>query len=265
MARTPDSVHIVVPEQMTNDAVRYISFMGFFRMLGVQGFETQPNVGVPSRYLPITTITRGELGSHASGLELAKAIEDRAKHLATVLSGRNETKVNVPIAYCLQEVIRNVFEHAEVDECSLLAQRWDKADSTEIAIVDKGIGVRKSLQRKYTFGSNVEYLTEALKPGVSSKDIDTESVNAGFGLYVLSRLAIRTGEFLLCSGDCGIQNRDGRIARVNYAFDGTAIKLRVTRPRGVNLPQLMQEIIDAGNTSLKKDVATTSLSRYIPQ
>ena len=43
------------------------------------------------------------------------------------------------VSYCLREVIRNVFEHAQTDTCTVMAQRYSDG-AAEIAIIDNGMG-----------------------------------------------------------------------------------------------------------------------------
>ncbi len=99
---------------------------------------------------------------------LGSVIHEECERLAKMLTRSAQMKVNAPLAYCLREVIRNVFEHAETDRCAFCAQRWPDG-TVELAVIDQGRGIRHSLEKKMQLESDEEALSAAMRPGVSSK------------------------------------------------------------------------------------------------
>ncbi len=117
------------------------------------------------------------------------------------------------LQYLLREAIRNIPEHAETDDVWLCGQYWHNRDLAEIAILDEGIGIFKSISHNQVhrayISSNEEALRWALKPGVSVAFIpsrgqrdDDPWANSGYGLYMISEICKLTeGWFTLASGD----------------------------------------------------------------
>ena len=50
------------------------------------------------------------------------------------------------MTYLIREILRNIPEHAEESSAWICGQYWND-QTAEIAIVDEGIGIKKSLQR----------------------------------------------------------------------------------------------------------------------
>ena len=95
------------------------------------------------------------------------------------------------LSYCFREVIRNVFEHANCGECSVMAQSWSN-NIAEVAIIDRGVGIKKSLSSTYNIVTHVDALKLAVKPGISSGSVLSTGGkwgNEGYGLYILSLLS----------------------------------------------------------------------------
>ena len=117
----------------------------------------------------------------------------------------------------------------------------------EIGIIDRGRGIRKSLEEKYSFTSEYDALQHAIKPGVTrtSGTDPGRWGNTGYGLYVLSELCRQTGEFLLASGVSALCIRDGKQNQRAESFIGTAVKLRMTKPQR-DVAEMISEIITKG-------------------
>jgi hypothetical protein len=100
-------------------------------------------------WLPVTTLTRAELDHRIAetGKLLGSVIHQEYDRLARLVTQSNQLKVTAPLAYCLREVSRNVFEHAETDCCVLCAQKCAD-EEVELAVIDQGRGIRRSLERK---------------------------------------------------------------------------------------------------------------------
>ena len=246
----PDRVHQVVGVDLGRPAHSYLAHIGFFQHIG-HPVGNAPGQAVGGRaYLPITELTRVQLAARLREADqpLGCAIQKEAEHLAQVVTQSRELKVYRPVAYCIREVIRNVFEHASVDRCVFSGQSYK--NEVELALVDRGRGIMASLRERFPVSSDEEALSMAVLPGVSrmapSND-DNEWANSGFGLYVLSELARRAGSFSLCSGEVELKvgkDRENEFRR--RTFHGTAVRVRIAKPKGVNFEQLIHEIIARG-------------------
>lgn len=214
--KNPNNKYTV--KYIENSNVRtYAGHMGFFKFisenlnLGKSPGEAAGN----NNYMPISRINFQEeyqkFTSVGSYLEMGEVIENKSKELSSIISHSNK-ELEIVLMYCLREMIRNISEHSETNDAWVCGQYWPKKDKAEIAIVDEGIGLKRSLCNN-RFHS--QYIIEdqdavqfAVKPGISrafsptsenkSKDIWS---NSGFGLYMTSTLCKELGgRFYLSSG-----------------------------------------------------------------
>ena len=234
----------------SNQVHSYLEHIGFFKyQLLDRGNEPGKAIG-NIRYIPITPITRRRLVRNVASNNIGSAVQDESERLSQVLLQISSPTVLHPVTYCFREIIRNVFEHAATHTCLICAQKWDNQE-IEIAILDRGRGIKESLEEKYSFNNDYEALAYALKPGVSRVDEtqipeNDEWANSGFGLYVLSRLSRENGEFLISSGQYALRQKGNLVERKNYHFDGTAVKMKIKKPKGVDISQYIRKIVKEG-------------------
>ena len=240
------SVHYILGQQ------------GFFRYLGHEFGRAPGEADGGDGYLPVTEITRGALEARMAetGKALGPTIHAEATRLAHLVTQSHAGKVVRPVAYCFREVIRNVFEHAQTDCCVVFAQRYKKGGNVEIAIVDKGRGIRASLAERHAFDTDEGALRAALEPGRSRAILpDADALpdgpeaawaNSGFGLFVLSELGRRTGAFSLVSGSSRLELKPENEEVKGTAFAGTALCLKISKPKGVNFEHYIENIIAEG-------------------
>jgi hypothetical protein len=233
-------------------AHEYFGNIGFFQWIGIRVGESPGVVAGGATWLPVTTITRAELDRRIgeTGKPLGSVVHQECDRFAKLLTQSNQTKVNVPIAYCLREVIRNVFEHADTDRCVVCAQRTSDGN-IELAVIDQGRGIRRSLAERLTLASDEEALRAAIQAGVSrspSDDPDNPWGNSGFGLFVLSELGRELGVFRVVSGQAGLHLTDGESRTEGASFDGTAIQLRLRRRPGTSLVDFIESVITRGES-----------------
>ncbi len=233
-------------------AHEYLAHIGFFQWLGVQVGKSPGAVAGGATWLPVTTLTRAELDKRVAetGKQLGDVIQQECEHLARVVTQSNQLKATAPVAYCLREVVRNVFEHAETDRCVLCAQKCEDG-AIELAVLDQGRGIRRSLEEQFQFTGDAEALRNALHPGVSrslSTDPGNPWGNSGFGLYVLSELGRELGVFRVVSGQAALRLTGSETHEESAALCGTAIQLRLRRPKGVNLANYIEAIIARGES-----------------
>lgn len=230
----------------------YLAHIGFFKHHGNARRGKAPGEARGGmNYVPFRNIARSTLQRVADrrGVKLNAIVEEEAQRLAQVVLNLSEPIRNNPVAYCFREVIRNVFEHANTGYCSVCAQKWYKGN-LEIAVVDKGRGILASLSERYEFNSNSDALRAAIRPGITRVcgKPDDEDIwnNSGYGLYALSELASRNGQFLLCSGASALLCLGTERHDIDYSFSGTAVKLSMSKPKGVNIRDILREIVKEG-------------------
>jgi hypothetical protein len=212
----------------------YLGHLGFFDFIGVQFGKAVGEATGNDRYIPITKLTYSELMLEVSPPYklLRHVIMEEAEKLAVVLSPRESDEAStITLAYALREIIRNVFEHSKAREAYLCGQRWS-GGRVEIAIIDQGIGIFDSLKNAFTINNPVDSLELATEPAVSRttgpKGDKNVHGNSGYGLYVLSRLGLEYGKFLLGSGDGCLRMDKNGTATDEFSHKGTLVGLRFT-------------------------------------
>lgn len=235
----------------------YLGYMGFFKSLGVDAGKRPGEAAKGATYVPITILTLHDLEQNRRSMmtptgdlpHLGDAIEKESMRLAALVTQDKRPRINRPIAYCFREIIRNVFEHAEIDTCAVYAQKWTNG-FIETAIVDRGIGIHASLLPRLKLASDAEALRAAITPGVSSKRGKDHGVwsNSGFGLYILSELGKQLGIFTLCSGITGLRAEGGHLSEEDHiaSFTGTAVGLKIRQLASSEFSKLIQKIADEG-------------------
>jgi hypothetical protein len=147
------------------------------------------------------------------------------------------------------------------------AQFWPTKNRVEIAILDEGIGIEKSLKsnKKLNIKSEKDALLLSLEPGITRSrltrfDRDDPYANSGFGLYMTSRICKDGGDFAVC----GKSKILALHKRGNYFFDtsfsGTAIRMRLTLSRMEKLGELIPNLIKKGEKIAKQNKKTSIIS-----
>lgn len=247
--------------QASSNVISYLSHVGFFQYVGLP-FGNLPNSGRGSdTYFPITQITRAELTQDRHGDQIQDAIDRRSDKLASLVF--DDEMQRLMLSYCFREIIRNVFEHAQVDYCTVMAQKW--GDTVEIAIIDMGRGIAESLSETYGELRPERAISLALQPGVSrvrNATSDDRWANSGFGLFVVSELGRRLGQFTIMSSGVAIC-LNGRQPQA-VALGGTAIKLKVNTENAEYFPNVLSGIVAEGEkihfakTGVRKSASKSS-------
>jgi anti-sigma regulatory factor (Ser/Thr protein kinase) len=229
----------------------YLMHLGFFDFIHIDQGKQVGEAKGSVRYLPISTIKRPSINIKKDGLEAwYDAIMSVSRSLAAVLAGSaDDTEELRTYTYCIREVIRNVFEHAQVDECFICGQRW--ADGrVEIAIVDEGIGLAGTLTPESDFPDDEAALLLAVRPGVSRTGLVSANGpntydNSGFGLFVLTELAASFGWFVLGSGSSQMTGLKQKRDVDQTSFQGTYFGMHFTSsPRSFD--GVLDDIIQVG-------------------
>lgn len=213
----------------------YAAHMGFFEAFNLH-FGNRPGEAQGSdAYLPITSKSIEELNKKAwrMNLHVGEVLEGDTEKLAQLLSQEKKSHLVETLAYTLREIMRNAVEHSESAEFEYCGQYWPTQDKVEVAILDCGIGVQKSLSANpdLKISSEDHALRLALLPGVSGKtnrgsDEYDHWANSGYGLYLTSKLCAVGGSFFICSGKRGLlRTGDGKEKYYDCSFQGTALRM----------------------------------------
>lgn len=258
----------------------YLGTMGFYKFcfpccrIGKAPGEASGS----ESYIPITCIKIEELRNEcmARGLfwEDGDLIEDKANQLASILS-RNSSELLKLLTYLIREMLRNIPEHAETGEMWICAQYWKGSGIAEIAILDEGIGVFKSITKnpshKQYIDTNQKALQWAVQAGISQalapsskQKINRPWANSGYGLYVSSRLCSKLkGSFIVASGRDFYELRESG-PRLGKTFcPGTAIRMRLPIENIQKFDEMVRAInIDGENVA--KDIRGAFKSSSLP-
>ena len=235
IAKYPNAKHTMINTDATQGG-QFASSFGFYQSIGQDIGDAKEEYDHGNRYVPIKKISAKDIhAKYSDTLELNMKIERHSGELADMLVGDQPQNVRDAIRYCFREIIRNTFEHAKTSDLWVCGQYWPSRDEAEIAILDEGIGILRSLQsnRRINVKSCKEANVLAVQPGLSrtigeKQDPFDRWQNSGYGLYVASTLcALNNGYFCLSSGD----NAQLISASGQYSYDcaqkGTAICVNV--------------------------------------
>jgi hypothetical protein len=223
---------------LNQDDHSYAAHMGFFRAAGFSIGNEPGEARGNARYLPIRVLTRDELHIDEADryAELGDLIQRHADDIAELMSRDSERKTELfdILSYSLREMIRNVFEHSHSDRAFYCGQYWPTKGKVEVCLLDRGIGIRQSLQQNpnFRFRTDKEAVEMCLWPGVSGKThltpTSTNWANSGYGLYMTSRLARHGGNFTIASGDaCVMLSKSMQKENFSTHLQGTAVRMNL--------------------------------------
>lgn len=183
----------IISEQMEAKSKHYLKRMKLFDLLKIKtdiSIEEHESAG---RFIPLTQIFNNE--------ELTKFITDVIPLLHL------QPEQAQPIKYVISELTRNVFEHSESKIGAILcAQYFKKTNRISIGIVDRGIGIKKTISESYfaITKTDSDAIRLALTPGITgtTKIIGGTEYNAGAGLFFIKSIAkINRDFFVIYSGN----------------------------------------------------------------
>lgn len=262
----------------------YAQNMRFYRFIGMDIGKNMSGIQGNNNYQAISELKLLDLikQSRREGIALGELITDTSQRLAKVLS-RGDMRMNATMTFCLREIIRNIPEHSCSYNGWYCAQYWPKRDLVELAIMDDGIGILKSITSNYKYAceahNNEEAIVKVLLPGVSRTfdesgneeiffDTGNRWKNSGYGLFVVSRICAKTGgSFVLASGDKAVsvyQDKDRKIQQnfYNTNISGTAISIRL-RPSSIcKINSIMDEIDREGQKLCGSGFKSASKASY---
>jgi hypothetical protein len=219
----------------------YAGHMGFFKSFGLD-FGKKPGEAPGSkRYIPLTIMRTQTIVDDAavSAREVGEEVDDFCARLCETLCTTDVGPVFDTLRYSMRELIRNVIEHSEAKQFGFCSQYWPSKGRAEVAILDRGIGLQKSLSpNPYIEASDHKRaINYAMMPAVSGKAFkgsrrprrSSPWNNSGFRLYMTSRICRNGGSFFLGSGDTGMLLTSGKDAKryFDMQHQGTVIRMRI--------------------------------------
>jgi len=240
-------------------AISYLKYFGFFKHIGYNvGHEVNEAPG-GKRYIPISVVNANSLDDAGPNSVMQDEVVATSNRLASVIFSPTEEPSAVDmLSYCFREIMRNSFEHGNVEKCYALAQRWYNG-YVEIAIADLGQGIFGSLGEVMSVENSVKAIELALRPGISSAahlgDAEDRWANTGFGLYVVSELGARYGDFSIASSHAYVCPRSGARAEQAVAAPGTVVKLRIRTDDAEYWPNILANIVAEGEARAKREGA----------
>jgi hypothetical protein len=258
----PDFQFSLTPHEECK-GVSYAAQMGFFKEVSTN-FPVGKAPGEANgnaNYIPITELDLEKIWhdevQEGNYIELEDSIEEVSKKLARIL-GRDNMEANALFTYLLREILRNIPEHANCSKALICGQYYSD-NTAEIAIIDEGIGILKSLQSNSTHrmyvNTDKDALECAIRPGISSafnpgRGQKNNGIwdNSGFGLYMVNEICQRLGgSFCIASGNNFIEyTANGTFSEGDTYFEGTAIKIGVSTSSLKDCSKLISEISAQG-------------------
>lgn len=223
----------------------YCAKMGFFRACGFQFGKVQTANSGTENSIPLIKEGTGPLHQEYrdTGRPLGELVEEEALSLAEIICRSKKGDLHDALVFALREIMRNTFEHSKSPSIEYSAQYWAESDRVEIAVIDRGIGLHKSLLSNPSLNITSERhaINMAMLPGISRnvsqsealKDAEPKNIwqNSGFGLFMTQWMCRSGGDFFLASGDSGrfLRNDHNESRWVDFGFSGTAVRM-VLRP-----------------------------------
>ncbi len=178
-------------EKLEAKSKHYLERMGLLKLLEIKNKKSIKEHESAGRFIPLTQIKNSKL--------LSEFITEMIPLLHL------EPKQAEPIKYIISELVRNVLEHSEAKKGAMVcAQYYKKSNRISIGIVDRGLGIKKTINISHRTESHIEAIKLALTPGITGKtkkEGGTE-FNAGAGLFFTKSIAkVNKDFFIIYSGD----------------------------------------------------------------
>lgn len=179
---------------------------------------------------------RRHAGDHLTSIIEVADARERGAARAKVLEvlGIEHNGARLVLDYCLEEILRNVEDHADSPVNALLqAQYYEQRRQVVLAVADTGHGILWNMRQRHPdLDDDESALRASLQPGVSGRNV-RKGTNAGLGLTVTSRLITRMGgTFHLASGDTLIElGNGGTVVRRLTGARWPGVLVTMTVPR----------------------------------
>lgn len=228
----------IVPPRATGMAT-YLARMDFLTVL-LEEAEPAVEVGrTPRAGLRECRHFRKDEECRAVAKELADALEERVS---------TDQLARTSLELCLTELTENVYYHAEAHDGGFAAaQAFDSSKEIEVAIVDLGVGIRRSLAKNADYaaesGDDVTAIETAMRPTVTA----TPGRNSGYGLaFTRFLLDINQGRLLVRSGTGNVQVGEKAFRKEEVdSLPGTLVALRLHTDRAFDFKKAYELLMEA--------------------
>jgi hypothetical protein len=257
--------------------------MGFYKAFGVE-HSTEAGPAKAGVFIPLTTLFVADIHKEAElqDLTIGHILEDKAKQIAQTLTRNQDGDWVDTLTYSIREMMRNTVEHSESETIEYCAQYWPSKRLVEIALFDKGTGIKKSLSQNpcLEIDSDEDALQRALQPGISSKmykGITPKNdawQHSGYGLYMGNRICRNGGNFLIMSDNNAVFQDNEIKDTMQCHYNGTAIRLRIDTSTITKYSNMLSMYGREGNALAKEhagddvinpSIAATRLTKDFPQ
>lgn len=243
MERTNISLNDIMANFLYSGEVRYI-----------KGFQNKDILIIDDVY----ELNLSDLKKEAfeNGEYVGETIERYSKYILRAYI--KDIRIRNFYAYMMREMIRNVYEHSKAEKGYLFIYKSRDGKELGFKVIDNGIGLKKSLNENPSYKID-DYRTAvllAVRPGVSrayKRDITRDDVwqNSGFGLYMISSICKKYGNFSLSSGNFEVNIRN--YSNNNYLkykknkIKGTEVTISIRLDLVRDIPKLLRSISLRGN------------------
>lgn len=264
----------------------YLSNMGFYAACGLD----VPKYEAPgsATYYPITRFDVVQLRARAAklGIPIGAHVNVTVGRLAYLITRQTSGDLFYTVKYCLREILRNVAEHSQSEHLLVMGQYWPERNQIELAVLDRGIGLRAALSQNPKFSvleTDRNAIRLALLPSTSGQkvyvvsenlvemDDEGEWGNSGFGLYMTSEMARKTGSFTIASGDARLEIIGNQKRFGAFFLPGTLVSMKIDVGKLGRLEPALKQISGRGEAIAKRfvnagaDVLASAASRFIMQ
>ena len=233
----------------------YPAHMGFFKSFGLD-FGNEPGEAKGSdTYCPIQVLKVQDIKKEAkdSYVNPGVVLDNYAEGISNILTQNKSNIVTNVLRYSIREILRNITEHSRSEKFSFCAQYLPTKEKVTFAVLDNGIGLKKSLSDnpKLSLENNLEALLWGIKPGVSGKVYPGqkrkpkgELANSGYGLYMTSEICKKGVSFFISSGNKGILLTHKEQREFDIETNGTAVCLDIDLSSIYELDTMLKELGD---------------------
>ncbi len=189
------------------------------------------------RILPFTKLTKSDLIALANQRKAAyvpDTIEQESSVYASLLTQGKSENHEFALSYCIEEILRNAFQHSDSEEIYLGGRYNAVASRVEVVFADKGRGIKKSLGRNSAIqaSSELHAIRLALHPGITGtsrfeRTLQGHWENAGYGLFMTQRLCRENGIFELVSNDAYLRLSGNVESEASAQCGGTIVGLTI--------------------------------------
>jgi hypothetical protein len=253
----------IVLQNIDENVKSYLSHMGFFKSSGIDFGKNVDVMRSTENYFSITRYATAQIEQESAGRgqELAETIETLSRKISETLLQTNSGDTYKSLSFSIREIIRNVFEHSQSDDFWAVAQRWPNKDKIQVAILDKGVGLKAALSRnsKLDIKNDRDAIQYALLPGVSGtpnrlhpSNISDDWRNSGFGLFMASHFCRECGGFAIFSGKNGLIFDPEKTTLEIPDIAGVAIRLDIRESDLKYADARRKKILDLGHQMQKE-------------